>query len=256
MIQKNYLLIITLAAIALLNGCVTNQVNVLGSDHDPDKIAQLNLELGMAYMEKNDNEKALKKLRKAIQLDPQYADAHNAIAILYSRLGEDNKAGAHYEKAVKLEPRNSGALNNYGQYLCSHDQQQKADTMFKRALDNPLYQTPEFAYLNAGICAKGAQDLNQAESYFRAALKQNPYMVPALFQMADLSFSLKRYLPARGYIERYSETAQHNAKSLWLAIQIERALGDFDQEASYALQLKNNFPDSQETRLFFKSEAP
>lgn len=254
--RKNYILFTVLVIFVFLNGCATNQNHVLSPGHDPDKTARLNLELGMAYMEKNDNEKALRKLRKAIQIDPQYADAHSAIAILYSRLGEDGEAGTHYEKAVKLEPHNSGALNNYGQYLCAHDQRQKADTMFKRALANPLYQTPEFAFLNAGICAKGAQDFDQAESYFRAALKQNPYMVPALFHMADLSFSLKRNLPARGYIERYSEAIQHNARSLWLAIQIERALGDFDQEASYALQLKNNFPDSQETRLLLKSEAP
>ena len=238
----------------ILGGCATNQINDSAPSHEPDKIAQLNMELGLAYMETNDNERALKKFKKAIQIDPQFSDAHNAIAILYSRLGEDDKAGMHFEKAVQLAPDDSRALNNYGQYLCSHGKREKADTMFDKALKNPLYQTPEFAHLNAGICAREHQDIEQAEIHFRAALKQNPYLTPALFQMADLSHSLKRFLPARGYIERYAEAAKHNARSLWLAVRIERALGDVDAEASYALRLKNNFPDAQETRLLLKSE--
>lgn len=209
----------------------------------------------MAYMEKNDNARALKKLRKAIQIDPQYADAHNAIAILYSRLGEDQKAGTHFEKATQIAPNDPSALNNYGQYLCKQGQRKKADTMFERALANPLYDTPQFAHLNAGICAKQDKDLEQAEIHFRSALKKDPYMSPALYQMADLSHSLKRNLPARAYLERFTQAARHNAKSLWLAVKVEKALGDVDAEASYALRLKNNFPDSQETRLLLESEG-
>lgn len=258
--QSIYILIATI----LLGGCIlddalnsTNEPNYTteASVHEPDKAAQLNLELGMAYMERNDNERALGKLQKAIKIDPRFADAHNAIGILYARLGEDAKAGNHFEKAVQLAPNDSGALNNYGQHLCAHSQREEADKMFVRAVKNPLYQTPEYAYLNAGICAKEDQDIEQAEIHFRAALKKNPYMPPALYQMADLSHSLGRQEPAKKYIERYAEsTGRHSARSLWLAIRIERALGDVDAEASYALLLKHKFPDSEETRLLLKTE--
>ena len=250
-----YFLICFLTTFFIFGGCATNQADEIGLDREPDKVAQLNLELGLAYMGKNENETALKKLRKALKADPQFADAHNAIAILYSRLGKVEKAGSHYEKAVRFAPNDSRSLNNYGQYLCANGQRKKADTMFKRALENPLYQTPEFAHLNAGLCAKENQDLEQAEVHFRAALKQDPLLARALYQMADLSHTLKRFMPARGYIERYSETARQSARSLWLAVRIEKALGDRDAEASYALRLKNKFPDSQETRLLLKSEG-
>jgi type IV pilus assembly protein PilF len=36
---------------------------------------------------------------------------------------------------------------------------------------------------------------------------------------------------------------------LWLAIQIERALGDTNLEASYALELRKNYPESEQTQL-------
>lgn len=247
-----------LAIIFILGGCASagNQTNgTRGAVQDPGKAAKLNLELGVAYMERSENAKALKKLLKAIKIDSQYTDAHNALGILYSRLGEDEKAGDHFAKAVRSSPNDSSALNNYGQFLCAHGQRQEGEKLFARAVENPLYQTPEFAYLNAGICAKDDQDLDQAEIQFRAALKKNPYMPQALFHMADLSQSLGRHLQARGYIERYGEAARHNARSLWMAVNIEKTLGDVDAEASYALRLKNNFPDSEETRLLLKSEG-
>ncbi len=251
----NYYLISILFSFFILGGCATNTINEADPKRDPDKLARLNLELGLAYMENNDNKRALNRLRKSLKADPRYADAHNAIAILYSRLGEEKKAGAHYEKAIQLAPEDSGALNNYGQFLCKQGQREKAEALFVRALKNPLYQTPQIAHLNAGICAKENQDLEQAEIHFRAALKRSPRMAPALFHMADLSYSLKRNLPARAYMERYSEAARHNSRSLWLAVRIEKALGDLDAEASYTLRLKNNFPDSQETRLLFESKG-
>ena len=64
--------------------------------------------------------------------------------------------------------------------------------------------------------------------------------------MASITYDSGRYLPARAYIQRYSEIARHVPQSLWLGVLIERELGDRDAEASYALSLEKNFPDSEE----------
>ena len=71
--------------------------------------------------------------------------------------------------------------------------------------------------------------------------------------MAKLSFETGRYLPARGYLQRYVAAAKHTAESLWLGIQIEQQLGDKDAISSYALLLKNTFPDSDQARLLRES---
>ena len=72
--------------------------------------------------------------------------------------------------------------------------------------------------------------------------------------MAELSFELERHLQARGYLQRFEDAARrHTARTLWLGIRIERALGDRDAEASYALQLEKNFPDAKETQLLLES---
>jgi type IV pilus assembly protein PilF len=61
-------------------------------------------------------------------------------------------------------------------------------------------------------------------------------------------------MQARAYLQRYSAIAQLNARALWLGVQIERQLGDRDAEASYALQLQKNFPDSQQTKQLLESK--
>lgn len=251
---KKLVLIVLMSIYIVLAGCATNPAGQVSTEYEPDKTARLNLELGMAYMNENDNEKAMNKLQKAIKLDPRYADAHNAIAILYDRLKQHDKARLHYERAVQLAPADSNALNNYGQFLCSQGEPEKAEKMFLRALEDPLYRTPHFAYLNAGICVKESGNYDQAEIYFRKALEKHPKMAAALFQMADISYLLKRYMPARGYLQRFADVADHNSSSLWLAVRVERALGDMDAASSFALRLKNTFPDSQETRLLLKAE--
>ena len=73
--------------------------------------------------------------------------------------------------------------------------------------------------------------------------------------MSELTFKQNNYMSSRGYLQRYLEVGRHTPKSLWLGIQVERILGDKDAVSSYALMLKNNFPDSEETRLLNESGA-
>ena len=42
--------------------------------------------------------------------------------------------------------------------------------------------------------------------------------------------------------------AQPNPEALWLAVRIERKLGDAASAASYAQQLRKNFPNSKEAQ--------
>ena len=71
--------------------------------------------------------------------------------------------------------------------------------------------------------------------------------------MAKLSYANGNYLSARAFLQRYLEIANQTPASLWLGIQIEQKLGDKNTLSSYALLLKNNFPDSREAGLLKES---
>lgn len=245
-----------LAAIIVLSACGTLTSSDIKPDvnEGPDTLAETNLKLGIGYLQQGQRDLALSKLQRAIELDPKLAKAHSAIAIIYDQLGQADLALQHAERAVSLDPQDSAAHLNYGTFLCKQNQLDKADAQFQLALNNPLDGSPEFAYENAGVCAMRVPDPAKAEQYFRSALQLNPKLPITLYQMAVLHYQTERYLPARAYLQRYAEVSQHTPQSLWLGIKVERQLGDRNTASGYALQLKSNFPDSEEARLLLESE--
>lgn len=253
--KTEFTAVATLLVVALtLGGCATQTKNRKTEAQDQERIAEVNTKLAIAYMRDGDNQQAVNKLERAIDADPSYAAAYSTLGLLYNRVGEFEKADRNFKQAIRLEPDNSAFLNNYGQVLCQNGEHVKGQEMFARARANPLYRTPEIALSNAGICAMTAGDLAAAETHFRDALQINPRIPQALLRMAMISYELERYLPARGYLQRYLEIGNHTAETLWLGIRIERELGDKDAIASYSLQLEKNYPDSDETRELLESK--
>lgn len=210
--------------------------------------AATNLQLAVEYMQRREYERALEKLDRAREADPDYPLTYNTYGVLYQSLGDNSRAEQNFKRALRLGGEDSPTLNNYGRFLCQQNRVDEADKVFQRAAGNPLYETPEIPITNAGICMLGAARAPEAERYFRRALEINPRMSPALLQMSHLSYAKGDSLKARGYLQRYLETARHTADSLWLGIQIEQKLGDRDAVASYSLQLRNNFPDSEQAQ--------
>ncbi len=213
---------------------------------EEQRAAEVNLQLGVEYMQRGQDDIALSRLRKALTIDENYADAHNAIAVMYQKLGQTAMATKHYERALALEPLNSDILNNYGQYLCQQNRVTEAEQAFLRATDNPIYRKPEFPYTNAAICVSRNKQYDKAKKYLTKALQLKPNFEVALFQMARLLYDNKQYVEAQAYLKRYADTATHYPQSLLLGIQIARALNDKNTEASYSMLLRSTFPNAPE----------
>lgn len=218
-----------------------------------DKLAVTQVKLGVGYMQKGSYEYALSKFRRAIEIDSNYPDAHYAIALLYDKLGKPAPAKQHFEKAISLNPSYSDAYNAYAAFLCRNEEYDAADEQFQKALQNPLYRSPQLVQLNAGICSVNAKQYKRAEGYFRKVLQADSKHPVALYQMAKLNHESGNDLQARAYIQRYTSGNRPSPQVLWLGIQIERKMGDKNAEASYALSLRKLFPDSEEAHLLRES---
>ena len=220
-----------------------------------DPVAELQTKLGAGYMREGKLDLAWEKLNNALEADSRYSVAHNAMGLLYEQLNKPESARKHYELAVEYNPTDSSAHTNYGSFLCRRGEFDAAERNFRQALDNPLYPTPEIPITNLGLCLRQEGQKDLAENYLRRALELNPRIASALIAMSDLSLQNGHELSARAYIERYAEVTNHSPRTLWLGVQIERALGDLNAAASYAMLLRSNYPDSQETRLLLESES-
>ncbi len=70
--------------------------------------------LGLAYLKQNNYSTAKISLLESIKINPKYAKAHNNLGVLYEELGETSKAIESYKLASSIDPNDSGSLYNLG----------------------------------------------------------------------------------------------------------------------------------------------
>ncbi|MGD8908569.1 MAG: type IV pilus biogenesis/stability protein PilW [Chromatiales bacterium] len=242
---------------ALLCACATtvtdDTTGNLGVERR-DSPAKIYVEMGIAYMRDGQDAVALKKLRRAIKVDPDSPDAHNVLAILYERLGETELAAKHYGRASALDPRDPYIRNARGSFFCKQGEYEKALQEFDQALENPLYSTPWVAMTNAGLCSERADDKVKAEDYYRRALTENKRYAPALIRMAELTFGQRNGMTSRAYLERFHSEVPATAASLWLGVRVETHLGDRVKAVEYKRRLLREFPDAPEIQALNQAE--
>ena len=239
----NAFLMLVLAII--LQACTTQPENF---NDKPKERAQAHADLGAVYLQQGRLDVALEEFSLASKIEPSYAAAYNGLGLVQAALGQDAVAELNFKKAVQLEPLNSEAHNNYGSFLCARNRLDESIKEFMAALKNPLYATPAMAYTNAAVCSLRKNDSVQAEGYLLRALQLDPLASVAAYQLAAIQFKRKDALAAKKTLQA-ALSSKASADMLWLAIQIERALGDANLEASYALELRQNYPESEQAQL-------
>jgi type IV pilus assembly protein PilF len=247
--MRSLLQIAGLVFILLSAGCAS-QSDRAGVNNEAASIA--NAELGVAYLSSGQHKVAMFKLKKALEYDDKNANAHHYIAELYRRLGQNELAAEHFKTALELMPEDSSIKNNYGVFLCGTGSFEQGLKLLTEVLADPLYSDKAQAYENMGLCAEKQGNVKIAEQHFLTALKLNSKLPGALLGMAKIEFDNQKIKSAAFYFEQYNKVSEHTAQSLWLGVLIERKNGHKDQSGSYAILLKNKFPDSNEAKFLKK----
>jgi type IV pilus assembly protein PilF len=239
---------------------VTSCVTTTTGDMPPpslDEAADLNLQLGIGYLRKNDLQSAKLKLDKSVEQNPDLVMAYIMLGLVYERLGDAEIAEKSYRRALAKDSRNPDALNSLAVFMCHSDPgRPEALDLFNRALQIPQSETfsnKAMLNTNAGVCVKPV-DLPLAEDYLRAALRTEPDFAVALVQLADVAYQLGNYLQSRAFLERYMSQDKISPQVLWLGVRIEAAMGDVSASNEYGRRLKEEFPASVETRLLMEQE--
>jgi type IV pilus assembly protein PilF len=220
---------------------------VTGEVGDPRNRARIHTELGSAYFERGSMGVALEELHIAIAADPNYAVAYSVLGLVHMELRENAVAQQQFEHALRLSPNDPDINNNYGWFLCHTGREKQSIAYFIAALKNPLYNTPARSYVNAGLCSLKDNE-KDATDYFERALRSAPDNLQALLNLASIQYKRGQLETARGYITRFNKLAEPTAESLWLALRIERKLGDRPAENTLATQLRRRFAGSEEYR--------
>ena len=73
----------------------------------------------ISFSSQGQNTKAETSLRKAIALDPVFADAHSSLAVLLEQQGNHKEAELSYRSAISLRPYDPNLHNNLAVFLAS-----------------------------------------------------------------------------------------------------------------------------------------
>lgn len=241
--------------VALLAACATTQQPSPGQSGrkgmervSPVQAADVNTRLGVGYFERGDLEVAIDKLERAIELDPAHVPAYVTLGLIQERLNRPERARRYFRDAIELAPEDGATLNSYATFLCRQGEYEQSDEFFRRALDDPFYDTRAVALSNAGSCAIRSGRYEAAEGYLREALEVNQDYPNALFHLARLFLQRDEAFRARAFLQRYEAAAGADPEALLLGYRIEERLGNEREAARYFRRLEEQFPESAEAQ--------
>ena len=258
---RRSLLLLGLALATLLSGCAggpranaghSEPVSQMSGGSASWQRAKVHTELAALYYRDGSMAVALEELRIALDADSSYAPAYNVYGLVHMYLRENGLADEHFRRALSLAPGDPEISNNYGWFLCQTGKERDSVAYFLAAVKNPLYPTPERAYLNAGQCSLRAGDERAAADFLDKATRFGRSVPQAFLLLARIEFNRGQAGEARRLIGELHRQTEPSAESLALAMRIEQVLGDRVAQNSYATQLRRRFPESPEARELMK----
>jgi type IV pilus assembly protein PilF len=215
----------------------------------PEVTAATNMQLAIEYMQLGQLANARDHIELALSENPASADVQMTAGLVYERLNEKAKAERAYSTAYRLGKDNPNIANTYAGYLCRSGKTAAGEKLFDQVASSPLYQTPEVALVNAGVCVRSTGDLVDAERYFNRALAVHPNLPEAMLQLGNIAFDRGDAAQARDAVLRYLAVNPPTAEVLWLGFRAERKLGDNTAAAGYARRVQTEFPSSDQAQM-------
>jgi type IV pilus assembly protein PilF len=226
-----------------------------GSTTKLQQAANLNLQLGVAYMQNGNLQVAEQKLQKAVEENPHDPQIHSALALLYVRIGNDAKANTEYKESLRLAPGDPDVLNSYGVYLCGKGRTDEGVKYFTQSAQNPLYRTPWAAYTNAGLCLHDAKRVPESEQYFLRAVSFKPNFEPAVVQLGSVEIEQAHPADAARLVREYLAIAPATADVLMIGWRAAQLQSDQDASARYAKRLQADFPTTDQAHVVADATA-
>ncbi|MBT6206843.1 MAG: tetratricopeptide repeat protein, partial [Francisellaceae bacterium] len=158
---------------------------------DYKKAAELNVQLGYGYLKQKNYSRSKMKFIYALDLSPKSPEAHAGIAKYYHVVGEHDDAETHYLEAIKYSKRKAEDKHNYAIFLCDRHKVEQAKTQFIEAIDEKTYDGVAVSYQSLASCMQSHDRLEEAEKYYHAALRHDPYLSDTVLELSKITYAKK-----------------------------------------------------------------
>ena len=196
-------------ALLLDSGCASRPRR----DSEQAQQSQIGYQLAAGYFRDERVEAAIEELQKALQTDPENADAYNLLGLIALRQGHDyvaqlegksclkgrdaesvrseaqakfKEAAKSLHKAVELRPNFSEAWNNLSVAELQLQSWDAAIEAAQNALKDPSYGMPAFARANLGWAYYQKKDIQSAWKELHEAVSRSPGFCVGRFRLAKV----------------------------------------------------------------------
>jgi protein O-mannosyl-transferase len=153
--------------------------------------------IGLALFQRGQVDDAVAHYQKAVEINPNYAEALSNLGLALFQKGQVDDAVAHYQKAVEITPNYVAAHYNLGNALFQKGQLDEAIDQFQKVVEIKPGAEARFNLGNA-LLQKGR--LDEAADQFLKALEMNPDSLQthynlgvALAQKGELDESMTQF---------------------------------------------------------------
>lgn len=246
-----------ISLMALLSACVTVTDSRFTKKADPDKAVENYVALSVGYISNGDLPMARKKIDRALEISPNSASAHSAMAMYWNARGEPKLAEKEYVVALDLDENHSPANYHYGRYLMTENNDARSCSYLERAAIDVNYSARVLAYEDLGLCQLNFQQPSKALDAFEKAWSLDANSTLSSLNLADIYLQRNRIDIASSWFKRFEITLsekvlQHNSVSLYMGYRIAKAAGRKNDASSYAFKLKKRFPKSEEYKRYLR----
>ena len=150
---------------------------------DPLAQSDLHNARGIELADRGWLDEAANEFRKAIELDPKSAHAHDNLATVHAEKGRYREALAEYLTALELEPDSPTAHYNLACFLSSHSLDMAVGEYQRAIEEEPGYRD---AHVNLGITYADMGKYDEAKASLKTAIELEPEDTFARLELADL----------------------------------------------------------------------
>ena len=137
----------------------------------PDYV-DAHINLGDALLQKGKVDEAIVHFQKALQIKPGYVEVHNNLGSALLQKGNVDEAISQYQKALQIRPGYAEACNNLGVILLQKGKVDEAISHCQKALQiNPDYAD---AHINLGNALLQKGSVDEAITHYQRALQIQP----------------------------------------------------------------------------------
>ncbi|WP_394172602.1 type IV pilus biogenesis/stability protein PilW [Thalassotalea litorea] len=233
------------------SGCVTQnyaeEKPVVDRAVNDEQKAKTRISLALSYLNMGNMAQAKFNLERARDFAPKSVEVYTAFAHYFEVVGENEQAEDAYRKALDIEDNDADTLNNFGVFLCRQQRVNEAEQYFKAAIRVPSYLRVAQTYENIALCHLKINNFAKAEHALERSLAHNPNRASGLLQLAQFNYAKGDYDQAAMYMSRFElATRRFTPQAMALAFKIQENMGNTEIAKNYANMLINMFPDSAE----------